>query len=322
MEEQALSAFVANLSSPLFGPQLSDQATREKIIAEFAAYEKIELPAIGAGPADDAERVGLPIRIDGETAIIPLTGPMMKRSSFFMRMIFGSLGTAAVARAIKAAAADERIENIVLVVDSPGGTVDGLSEIGDAIQAAAAEKEVIAQIDGICASAAYYAASQASRIFAGRTDMIGSIGVKLWLLDSSKAFEMEGFKAIAIDTGTFKSAGDTGLEITEEHQAYFQNLVDRFFDDFVAMVSAGRNMSDADVRRVGDGRMFIAEEALKEGLIDGIQALDETMTGLRGQRAKQSRRPTGTARARLALNSRLHRAAPPLSEKEGTVNDT
>jgi len=127
--------------------------------------------------------------------------------------------------------------------------------------------------------------------------MVGSIGVKLMLYDFSQAFENEGVKAIPIDTGEFKSAGEMGTEITEEQQADFQRIVDRFFDGFINAVMRGRNMSEESVRAVADGRVFIGQEAVDSNLVDGIQTLRETLSNLRQSNQTNTRR----ARARVRV---------------------
>ena len=243
---------------------------------QLQAQLAIALSDVSAGAADDAERFGLPIQKHGNVAVVSLEGPMVKNAGFLR--FFGFAGSKETQRAIEAAASDDDIETILLNIDSPGGSVDGLAELTDATAAAAREKTVIAQVSGMAASAAFMVASQASKIFAGRMDLIGSIGTRMLLFDLSKMFEEAGIKAIPVDTGKFKSAGALGTEITDEQIADFQRIVDAFFDDFVAAVANGRSMSEKKVREVGDGRIFLAREAIEIGLIDGIQSFDETFT--------------------------------------------
>ena len=216
----------------------------------------------------------------GRVAVIRMAGPLTKHPSLF-QLLFGGddFGTTvALTKAFDAAAADETVESILLRIDSPGGSVDGLAELVDAVKAAAEKKQVIAQVEGMMASAALHVASGATRIFAQRMDMIGSIGSRMMLIDISEQLEREGVKVITIDTGEFKSAGVPGVPVTENHIAHFQGIVDAFFSDFVAAVAEGRGMTNQAVLELADGRMFMAEEAVENGLIDGIQTLGETLT--------------------------------------------
>lgn len=233
----------------------------------------IDADAIMAREAPAAGRVA-----DG-VAVVNLTGPMMKTDNWLTRWLEGTSMQAA-GQAIGSATSDKSVRSIVLNVDSPGGMVDGIAELVDTIAAATKAKRTVAQVSGIAASAAYWAASQAGTINAGRIDQIGSIGTVLPLYDFSKAFAKEGVEAVPIESGPFKSAGMMGTEITKEQRAHFQSLVDSYFADFTKAVSTGRGMSAGDVRKLADGRMFMAKDAKASGLIDRIQTLDQTLASL------------------------------------------
>jgi protease-4 len=118
------------------------------------------------------------------------------------------------------------------------------------------------------------------------------------LYDFSKLFENEGIEAVPIDTGEFKSAGAMGTEITERQREDFQRIVDRYFDGFVEAIMRGRDMTEASVREVADGRMFVGQEGVDLGLVDGIQTLRETLSNLSAQR-RQGNSRRAAARVRL-----------------------
>jgi capsid assembly protease len=227
-------------------------------------------------------------QVAGGIAVISIVGPMMKDIKWR-----GFADTRAIGESVKRAAADDNVRAIVLRIDSPGGSVDGLAELGDAVWAARTVKPVLAQVDGMAAWAAYYVASQASRIVAGRGDMIGSIGVRIMLYDFSKMYEEAGVKALPIDSSPddrpFKSAAMEGTEITEQHQADFQRIVDTYFADFGRMVQRGRGMSSEAFDAVADGRVWVGEEARAVGLIDGIGTLADTLGALAGSLAVTDR---------------------------------
>lgn len=265
-------------------------------LARVAAYLRhLGADGVEAGPALDAARDGLPVQVDGGVAVVQLMGPMYRRAGPTARY-YGIAGTDATRLAIQAADEDPDVEHIVLRVDSPGGSVAGLDLLGDAV--ARAEKPVTALVDGMAASAAYYVAAQADRVLLGRNDLVGSIGTRMLLYDYSKFFEAQGIEAVPIDTGPFKSAGAIGTEITEEHRADFQRIVDFYFADFVQAVARGRKLSEKAVRAVADGRLFTPDEALASGLVDGIATFEEVRRSLRSQRGRK----TDAARARLSLS--------------------
>ncbi|MCX7429017.1 MAG: S49 family peptidase [Planctomycetia bacterium] len=233
--------------------------------------ETLRLPAV-LQPA-------LPMEIIRGVAVVDVAGLLTKRPSSFS-LLFDGTSTEQVTEAVTKAAADDRVKSILLRIDSPGGSCAGLAEAADAILAARAVKPVVASVCGLCCSAAYLLASQAGQIFAHRMDLIGCIGSKMMLYDFSKMFTEAGIRAVPIDTGPYKSAGEPGTEITPAHEAYFQGIVDQFFGDFIQSIVRGRRMPEAAVRKVADGRVFVAGEALKLRLIDGIQSFDSTLAAL------------------------------------------
>lgn len=208
-------------------------------------------------------------RREGRAAIIDIVGPLTKSPSWWSRYI-DTTSYAGIRRAIRGAIESDA-STIVLRVDSPGGSTDGLPEAGDAIFEARSAKPVVAFVEGMAASAAYYLASQAQTIVAQQMDYIGSIGTRLMLYDFSELFQKEGVRAIPIDTGEFKSAGAMGTKITENQVAYFQGLVDAHFKNFLSAIQRGRGLTGEKLQAVADGRVFLAAEALSLGLIDGIE---------------------------------------------------
>jgi signal peptide peptidase SppA len=211
--------------------------------------------------------------------IVRVMGVMVRRADAIDEW-FGMAGTDKIREKIEDAAANPNVSTIVMLIDSPGGEVDGLAELADSVRAAAGRKRVIAQVEGMAASAAYMTASQATEIVAGRMDMIGSIGTRLTLFDTSKMAERWGIKAIPIDTGEFKSTGEFGTPITEAQIEYIRGLVDGYFADFKATVMRGRKMDAAAFAKVSDGRVWLAEDAKKLGLIDGFSTIRGTISRL------------------------------------------
>ena len=211
-----------------------------------------------------------------KVAVLRIRGVMEKLPTI-MGNVFGDTATVNIRRSVKAALQDRSVENILLVIDSPGGTVDGIHELGDALHQARQIKPITAQVDGLGASAAYWAAAQANQIFLGRGDQVGSIGVRMALYDYHKMFENEGVEAVVIDTGVHKSAGQTGTEITEEQRKEFQRITDIYYENFLNAIQRGRGMSRETVKPLADGRVFVGQEAVDLGLADAVQTFEETL---------------------------------------------
>lgn len=239
--------------------------------------------------------------VDG-LAVIEITGVMVKNADIMMQ-VFGGTSTRQVIQSIEMAISDATIKHLLISIDSPGGSVDGLSSLSDAVFNARKHKPITVQIDGLAASAGLLIASQATRIFAERTSFVGSIGTRASLIDASQAFEKEGIKLIQLTTGVHKAAGEFGSEITEEQIEQFQKEIDFFFNDFVNSIVRGRNITEKRVRAMADGRLFNPVEALELHLIDGIQSIDKTLSMISGEIKVQKRNRMRAALANLNINS-------------------
>ena len=250
--------------------------------------------AISAGPVEEAQNYNAPIEKQGSVAVIKTKGTILKYAGYLSR--YGYAGTRDVQNAFIAAEQDDDIKTILWVLDTPGGSVDGLQELNAVVKATS--KPVIAQVDGMLASAGYYLASAADKIYAAPDNLVGSIGVRTYMMDSSEYYKDMGVKIIPVDTGEFKSAGLQGTEITDAQVADVQRIVDGYFEQFLQVIEAGRGMDRKSVDAVADGRVFFAAEAMQKGLIDGVQTLTETTKQL--QTNTQAGYSTRAARARLS----------------------
>lgn len=222
-------------------------------------------------------------------AIMQIGGPLFKSENLFTR-ILGFVHYEEIAGVLNDVLNDSSIDTLVLAMDTPGGQTAGLSELSEKLDAFASQKRLIVQVEGLLASAGYYIAAHAHKIYAKRMDLVGSIGVRMMVYDFSEMFAKEGIRAIPIDTGQYKSAGARGTEVTEAQQAEFQRIVDHYFDDFLTSVAHGRRMDRKDLALLADGRIFFATEAVIDGLIDGVQGLELTLSDYVNQ--KQASNPS------------------------------
>jgi protease-4 len=225
----------------------------------------------------------------GGVGLISIRGAMLAGVGPAIADAFGVTDTQHLARQLIAAAGDDRVESVVIRVNSPGGSVEGLTDVADAMAVLTEQKPVAAVIDGMGASAAYYSVAGAHSIYAGRMDLVGSIGTRLMVYDTSGVFEDMGIKAIPIDTGEFKSMGADGVPVTDAHKAEYQRLVDGYFADFRDVVSRGRGLSGERLDAVADGRMWFGSEAGGLGLIDGINTVQNVLNSMQTANAARRR---------------------------------
>lgn len=196
-----------------------------------------------------------------------IDGPMTKKLS----MSAAGTSTVHLRRIVGMASRDPDVKGGLLKVDSPGGSVAGTDDLAKALQAFAAEKPLFGFAEDFTASAGYWAAACCSRIFATDTTHLGSIGTILVIPDMSKMAASAGVEVhvITSDGAKYKGAGTPGAALTAEHLAYFRQMANGMQAFFSGGVSAGRKISADQIKALA-GRMFIAAEAKKLGLVDGI----------------------------------------------------
>lgn len=222
----------------------------------------------------DGDNPGL-YQMVGSTAIIPISGPTMKA-----RSKFGGTSSIDARNQIRRAVMDDAVSRIMLHIDSPGGTVAGTDALADDVRYAASVKPTRAHISDMGASAAYYVACQADYVTATKGSLVGSLGTRMVVVDSSVAAEKEGFKVHDVSTGEFKGAGLTGTPITDRQLQYFQDLVEAGCAHFKDAVMQGRDFSKDKTDALFDGKVHDAEHALTLGLIDAVVSFDDAMAAL------------------------------------------
>ena len=225
----------------------------------------------------DAEVDAKPYAVENGVAVLGLSGPMTKRPTS-MSYYFGGTSTVKLGRAIRLATADASVKAILIKTSSPGGQVDGTSDLHDEIVRAKASKPVYAYVDGLMASAAMWALSPSNGIYAGRTAQVGAIGTYAVMRDTSRAAMAAGVEVVVIREGMFKGAGTPGTVLTDAHRQEFQREVAALNDHFVNDVAAGRGLTPERARELADGRVHVGQAAQDIGLIDGVMSFEECLT--------------------------------------------
>ena len=220
--------------------------------------------------------VGIPPQCSGFSVVdgiakIDISGVLMKSVPGWFRL-FGvdATGYSDVADYVKEAANDTSVREIHLMVNSPGGTVEGSAEAADAIYGARGSKPIKAFIEGQGASGAYLLACQADEIIAEKNASVGSIGVYSYLYDFSEMAAKQGIKAVVFASGKHKGVGIPGTEITDEHRQPLQAIVDGMADNFIESVSRGRGVPVSRIEEIATGQSWIAKAAKEVGLVDTV----------------------------------------------------
>lgn len=212
-------------------------------------------------------------------AVINLHGTIFNRSSSMNLSSGGQADPQQFARAIRALADNPEVGRIVISVDSPGGTVAGTREAGDAVAYATKRKEVLAVADGQMCSAAYWIACQATRVIATPDSMIGSIGVIMSLKDTSAHEEQEGIRTVVLRTGEFKALGQEGEPIDQTVIDEKQALLDTYHAQFVDAVARGRGIPKEKAEKLANGKVWVGNAAVRAGLADTVGTLQDAING-------------------------------------------
>jgi signal peptide peptidase SppA len=249
----------------------------DEIQAIYTAHlrgDKIDIDAIEA-------RLGRPLANDqqeyrveeGGVAVLELSGAISPKANLFTR-VSGGASAQVFAQQIESMRADPRVRAIVLDVDSPGGNVLGLPAAAEAVRALAAEKPTVTVCSGMMASGGYWIGSASNAVYiSGLTDMVGSIGVVATHTFDPKS--AAGRQRTEITAGKYKRIASDTAPLTAEGKAYMQAQVDEIYRVFVDTVAQNRRASAEQVlQHMADGRVFVGQQAIDAGLVDGVATVD------------------------------------------------
>ncbi len=258
-------------------------------------------PRQAGGPVGASSRPTTPTT-SGRVAVVPIVGILTQRNAL-PGWLGGGPTTEQLGRVIGQLVNDPGVTAIVLDIDSPGGSVFGIQELGDQIHQASDGKRVIAVANAVAASGAYWLASQAGEVVVTPSGQVGSIGVYLLHEDISQAEQKAGFKTTLVSAGRFKTEGNPFEPLTEEARSAMQAEVDDYYNRFVKAVARGRGVSTNKVESTyGQGRMVLAKDAAALGMADRVASLDQVLTDLGvALRSSGSSRPGGASRGGIDL---------------------
>lgn len=168
-------------------------------------------------------------------------------------------------------------KGMILRMDTPGGTVYEADELYLKIKEYKEKtgRPIWVYMESYCCSGGVYIASVADEQYANRIATTGSIGVIMSTYDMSGLYEKLGIKEVNIVSAKNKDMGTAGKPMTDEQLAIYQSVVDEYYQRFVEIVAEGRNMTVDQVKKLADGRIYTATQAVENGLIDGIKTSEE-----------------------------------------------
>ena len=245
--------------------QIVSIASRENEISQEA------LEAYQARKAANGDR----LQVRAGVGIITVSGPLFRYADMFSA-ISGASTYEGIARDLTVARDDPSIQAILVNLDSPGGEVNGCSELANMIRSYAGVKPIEAYVGGMACSAAYWLASACSKITISPTAVLGSIGVRMGIRDSSERDAKSGVKNIEfISSRAPNKRTDWN---SDEGKARIQRMADQLEAVFVADVAKFRGITDDEVvSNYGGGGVEIGTDAIKAGLADAIGSFESTV---------------------------------------------
>lgn len=246
-------------------------AIREDIFRDFVKQHH-EAKASGTLPTSKAEGVAR-LETRGEVAIIEINGIITRRFDPFLAFFFGE-GNGSNVEGIRAqldeALEDDAVKAILLSIDSPGGELNGIPELAEAIFKARAKKPIIAHVSHQAASAGYWLASAANLIIAFESAAVGSIGVMF----SFPEFKGDGTVDI-VSSVSPKKLIDVS---TEEGRELMQAHADKLGKIFIQTIARNRGVEfDSVIEDFGKGDIKIGDDALAAKMVDGLGSLEDAI---------------------------------------------
>jgi protease-4 len=185
---------------------------------------------------------------------------------------------------------DKSIKAIIVRINSPGGGVAASQEIYEEVKKTRnSGKIIVVSMGSIAASGGYYIACGSSLIVANPGTLTGSIGVIAEFITIKDLADKLGIKENTFKSGELKDSGDPFRDVNEKDKAYFQDVVDNSFGQFLDVVSKERKIDKEKLLPSANGRVFTGLQAKDLGLIDSLGTFEDAiritskMAGIEGE---------------------------------------
>ncbi|UCC39145.1 MAG: signal peptide peptidase SppA [Candidatus Aminicenantes bacterium] len=188
-----------------------------------------------------------------------------------------TMGGATVSRWIRMARKDKSIAAVVFRVDSPGGSAVASDVIWREVFLTQKEKPIVVSMSDVAGSGGYWVSMAAHKIIAQPQTLTGSIGVISGKFNMSNLYEKLGITAEKLTYGKRADFFSTFRSFTPEERREIKNEILWIYDQFLAKVAEGRNMSKEEVDEIGKGRVWTGIQAKKQGLVDEIGGLSRAL---------------------------------------------
>ncbi len=268
------------------GPHLAP-AARDAGLIDRLGYRDEALAAMRkriGGPAEllfadrwrPRRRIRPPRRPAGHVALVQVRGAIASGRS--RRSPLGrTAGSDTVGASLRAAAADDRVRAVVLLVDSPGGSAVASETIWREVVLLQQRKPVVVAMGAVAASGGYYIACPADRIVALPATLTGSIGVFGGKMVTQGLLRKVGLTTGAVARGEHALMFSSRRGFDDDEQQRLAAALDAVYQDFVGKVAHGRGRPAAEIEKVARGRVWTGRDALAAGLVDSLGGLRDAV---------------------------------------------
>lgn len=257
----------------------------QEMQALYATHLRGDKIDIGAFADKEAQNIGGAYEVHNGVAVLTLNGVIAPKANLFVR-VCGGVSAQMAEKAVLEAMDDPSVNAMLLSIDSAGGSVNGTPELAAAVRRFSEKKPSAALCDGVMCSAAYWIGSAANSVYiTGDTCAVGSIGVV-----ATHNYKPENNNT-EITAGKYKRIASPNKPLDEEGTNYLQAQVDYLYQTFVDAVASNRNTSSEKVlEHMADGRVFIGQQAIEAGLVDGVFAFDVLLNDLAANPSRYAQR--------------------------------
>ncbi len=220
--------------------------------------------------------LGLPeMSTGGVVAVVPLKGEITGECSSYG----GCIDPAKFKEMMEMAENDESVKVIIIKVDSGGGGVVASRDLMKIVKNAKKQKPVIAYINDIGASGAYYAASASDKIVANEFAFVGSIGVRSEIIHYKGLLDKLGINISVVKKPDNKDFGSPYREnLTDKETKMMEDVIGKIYDAFVSDVAENRNLSKEKVKEISEGQsIYLGMDAKENGLVDYVGDMDDAI---------------------------------------------
>jgi signal peptide peptidase SppA len=268
----------SHIAARLFNTPLLLLPEYGQVVSTVLAERLNVEPLVAAETVEKYKRPNYSVQIDKRTgvAVLPIVGGTVHRQDFFAAESGGQSYTS-IQNKLNDLVEEDRVRGILLDLDTPGGEVGGLHELSSYMMELGKEKPIWAIANTTAASAGYWLAAAASRLYAAPGARVGSIGVYTAHVDVSKQMEKRGVVHTFVYAGAKKVAGNPFESLPDEVRAEMQQRVDSLWAEFADHVAARRGLSREAVQGFEAG-VFDPQQAYDNGLVDGVATLGQAMS--------------------------------------------